>query len=241
MLATTPVPPPKRAVLLDFDGVVLKKSPGHRIIAKRCESFVNKFVRLNDRESVENLNKHLYRTSGHTLLGLRKLGYDISIEEFNNHVYTPEICNKVVPSAADKAELQEFCDEYVKRVRGVGGGVGFGECGLYISSNAPDLWCKTILEKMDVDVDLFQMAGSSDVECLKPQPEYYAGVHEKIKADHYAFVDDSRINLMPLVDSSPMWSPYLYNMYAGSCAGGRITYNVLHTINYLPNLLDVIF
>ena len=232
---------PKKAVLLDFDGVVLKKSPGHRIITQRCESFVNKFVRCNDRESVENLNKHLYRTSGHTLLGLRKLGYDISIEEFNHHVYTSDICNKVVPSEADKAELQEFCDEYVKRLHGNEEGVG-GEtqCSLYISSNAPDIWCKTILEKMDVDVDLFQMVGSSDVQYLKPQPEYYAGVHEKIKADHYAFVDDSRINLMPLVDSQ-QWSPYLCNAYAGSCAGGRITYNVLHTINYLPNLLDVIF
>jgi hypothetical protein len=226
----------KRAILLDFDGVILKKNRAHNTVTQRCESFVNKYVKFSDRGALENFTAHLYKSSGHTLLGLRKMGYDIPVAEFNEFVYKPEFCADVQPSAADTLEMRIFCHEFKD----------FGSHSkIYISSNAPDIWCKTILSSMvdSTDLDLFETVCSSDLNALKPQEEFYMGLHERINADAYIFVDDSIVNLEPLLGplgSFTSMSPYHYNMHAGSCAGGRITYSKYHVVNYLPDLINII-
>ena len=238
----------KRVVLLDFDGVILKKNGAHNKVTQKCESFVNRYVKFSDRGALENFTAHLYKSSGHTLLGLRKMGYEIPVSEFNELVYKPEFCAHVKPSAADILEMRIFCHEFKEMLRR---NQSNQSNTIYITSNAPDIWCKTILSSMvdSTDFNLFQMIGSSELDVLKPEEEFYKRIHDKIQATSYIFVDDSIVNLEPLLNPNlilgPLGAfnpmvPYHYNMHAGSCAGERITYSKFHIVNYLPDLINII-
>lgn len=178
----------KKALLLDLDGVVFRNNNAHRYVSNRCEDYVRKITGSKD---YKNLNEQLYKSHGHTLLGLRKLGYTNSIKEFNDYVYDDMSQIKSV-NLADTSALIKLKDRCRKN-----------NVETYIFSNAPAKWCRTVLKKMNCHMTIIE----SD-DFLKPQEEYYNRVHNLLKNKEILFVDDSLINLKSVQNT---WSTYLFD------------------------------
>lgn len=226
------------AILLDFDGVVLKNHPSHRYVAKQCEAFVQKYIKSKDAHVIHTVNKGLYQSSGHTVLGLRKMGYDVSFDEFNDYVYSKVKYCRVFDylyryHTQDCQELMEFCERY-KRITKYG--PLHDALGIYIASNAPDEWCFNILENMGIDMSIIQRDGFSSYGYVKPQSEFYDIVRNRIDADKYIFVDDSISNLLPIANDDQWTSCWMIGDGSGDIV--NITKN-MYKINKLSDVFDV--
>ena len=178
----------KLSLLLDFDGVVLRNHPIGNIIVKRCQALVHKSIKHVDVESCKKINKQLYESTGHTVLGLQRLGFmDLSISEFDKLVYE---------KIDYKVELATIADTHKKDIQGIRNIYKYcEEAGIdtWIFSNAPDSWCYSISHMMDIPI---LPSTRSLVTTLKPNPQCYAEVEKKVKSDKYIFVDDKMMNLV---------------------------------------------
>jgi FMN phosphatase YigB (HAD superfamily) len=178
-----------KTILLDFDGVVFKNHHLHTVVGRKCEQFVNRYVRVKDQKTLKLVNKSLYETTGHTLLGLQKLGYDICFEEFNDFVYKGIDYTSV---KARVSEEQETELSYVKKIKSY--------CDqnpntdVRIFSNAPDIWCNTISEELLS----FTLPTTYDQtkNILKPDAESYIAIEAQLPSQKYVFVDDKLCNLL---------------------------------------------
>lgn len=181
----------KRALLLDFDGVVLRKHQAHNLVGLRCQNFVQRQLKLKNPLKAREMNVNLYRTYGHTLMGLRKLGYDIDLEEFNQFVYTclpyhtlfKDVCETNRLDIRNVERINEFCLE--------------NDIDVYLFSNAPDVWCHTILDYMRVP-----LMRTLKHEALKPDRMCFQEIHPTLQRyDQLVFVDDSFINFHHVLHS----------------------------------------
>jgi FMN phosphatase YigB (HAD superfamily) len=178
----------RKTLLLDFDGVVFKNHKLHKVVANRCEQFMHKYVKVRDQETLTRCNKSLYETTGHTLLGLQRLGYNITFEDFNNYVYK---------DIDFKNNLKDISEEHVRDIHAlkkIQKHCEVNNYGLYIFSNAPDIWCDSICEIL-----LGYSVPSTYIytnNILKPNPYSYIRVQQYCDSDEYIFVDDKLGNLL---------------------------------------------
>lgn len=208
---------PSKALLLDVDGVVLNQPRvlyklGHKVV-----QFVQNHVpgRKNILQASE-INTMLYTNFGHTHRGLRELyGKQIpSIAEFNKSVYDKDLISYLTLHEND--EVLKVRAEQVRRL------VEYAtshNIPCYLFSNAPDIWCNTILEMFSMTTLLpssHRLTSSHPVfqeKLLKPDSALYANVATYIEQTHrdnmqLVFVDDSLVNLAPILHSSG-WKPVL--------------------------------
>jgi FMN phosphatase YigB (HAD superfamily) len=148
---------------------------------------------VKNKHKVENLNnKNLYERYGHTLIGLNKLEYDISIEEFNDFVYK-DINYKVLLNnikSTNKRDIDHFHKlEYYCKDRDI---------DMMICSNASDEWCHEISRAMGIRE---LPTTSSITNLLKPQPKFYKDIEISLNNNgdnEIIFVDDKLMNLRNL-------------------------------------------
>ena len=179
-------------LLLDFDGVILRNHRISNIIVNRCQSMVHKCIKHLDFESCKRINKNLYESTGHTVLGLQRLGYkDLLISEFDELVYQ-KIDYKVELSDISSTHASDI--ENVKNLYNYCKTKGID---MWIFSNAPDSWCHSISHMMDLPI---LPSTRPHVSTLKPDPKCYLEIERKIKSDKYIFVDDKMMNLMKAPD-----------------------------------------
>jgi FMN phosphatase YigB (HAD superfamily) len=190
-----------KVCLLDFDGVILKHKGGLEAVSKRCQTYVQKQTKIRDKDTVKRLNKHLYESTGHTALGLKKLGYDVSIKEFNKYVY-------------DLDYQETFKDLTVSHKTGIETLKKFKQlCAeqnipLHIFSAAPYIWCENILKIMGNGVEDISILGSVTNQFLKPQIECYQVIEKQFQNSNLVFVDDKLMNLLPIY-GNPKWNTFL--------------------------------
>lgn len=181
----------KHALLLDFDGVILRHCKLHSAVYSRCQKFVHMHIdSIRNPVKIAELNKSLYESSGHTVIGLQKLGYDVKVHEFNQFVYDHINYTSLADFASsnknlvhDMLALKDFCDN---------SGVSLG-----IFSNAPNQWCKTILHYIDPDLETIPTLSYITDNYLKPSDACYKHAQRAFRSyKHVTFVDDKMINLV---------------------------------------------
>lgn len=189
----------KTAVLIDFDGVILRNHAAHASVVGRCNQFVKRYVSIRNPVKVSEINAALYRTFGHTAVGLRKVGFDVDINEFNSAVYdTFDYSNHfkdlTKTHARDINNFNEFIEDCYDN-----------NLTPYIFSNAPDVWCKTILGYMDKN--LCNLPTLSDITqvYLKPTKSCYDEVEKKLhQYEKLIFLDDSFANFK-VISKNEKW------------------------------------
>ena len=200
----------RMALLLDLDGVVFKNHRAHDYVAHRCNKFVSHVTRIKNKEQARFINKSLYEKTGHTVLGLQAMGYNISVKEFNDYVY-----NK-------KLDLGEICNKELvgleKRCRAM-------NLDVYIYSNAPDSWVENVLTAMNTKIPTL---GNITSEHIKPNIESYNMVEAIFKNKPIMFVDDKMINIEPVLNRNN-WTTFWY------CPNTQAT-NLTKTIANLEEL-----
>lgn len=219
-LSTPTTPTRPRVLLLDMDGVVLHQPSLHRFVAMRVGAFVRK--RLSPvvpgitYDQAEHINRALYTTYGHTLIGLNRVfKTDTSIQEFNSSVYDSTTL-AYVHHFQDDREMNKRANE----VRQVLERCHMSRVPVYIFSNAPVCWSREVLDVMGLPIStefilgsdhpLFERGGQ-----LKPDIGLYNEVSRLMSYRHsndheLVFVDDSLMNLRPCVNKE-RWRPVLLN------------------------------
>lgn len=208
MLASqlNPVGVRRRVCLLDFDGVVLQNhSKASRVIANKCSEFTHKYLQdTGSKKEIQDINRSIYGACGHTVLGLRALGYTTSAADFDKYVYDDIYYDKLF------ANIRRTHKQSIGALTRLKHRCAQDGVELMLYSNAPDRWCYNVLSYMDRD--LAHNIGS--VRCmtwpyLKPQNESYFALQVAFGAQtDVCFVDDNMINLVPtsgLKNWSAVW------------------------------------
>lgn len=203
-----------RVILLDMDGVIMKHPRILRKVGENCTHYVAKKLGM-DLPTSEKLNKLLYTRFSHTLLGLERL-YDYPLEkmvpEFNQFVYTEQMSEYFTSENDDPLIWQQMKTDLEALLVACND----KQISVNILSNAPYLWCKTILDKLQVPTKSFDsiMTSGDDVMgcALKPQHVVYRNALQYLQYLYrdddldIFFVDDSFPNLVPVIDQ-PNWRP----------------------------------
>jgi hypothetical protein len=193
------------ALLLDFDGVIMKRNPLFPDVSKRCHKYIQKYIPIRNIENVEELNTQLYQATGHTVLGLQQLGFPASVSEFNQYIYDSLDFKKLsIIEMENKEENMQFtsllcfCNE--------------NNIDPYIFSNAPPKWVSTTLSYMLPKSDLLSRVRilKNPHNKLKPTTSLYDSIEDNVLFDYdqIVFVDDKVINLLPVI-CRPKWNVML--------------------------------
>ncbi len=216
-------------LLLDFDGVVLKNHPIHKVVVDRCTNFVHKVVKCPNKEFASKLNKDLYYNAGHTLYGLNKLGYEgVNEKDFEKYVYKDIDYNDYLYNVTEthKSDIESFkhLETHCKK----------NNIEMLFFSNAPDIWCYSICNKMGIS----QLPTTySYMSRLKPEPQSYMDLDLHLNSDLYVFVDDKLTNLLNTPNTNPnKWQCiWMHNTYLQ--VNNRLT--IVKDLKEVCELLDI--
>lgn len=224
----------RKAVLLDFDGVVLRNKVADSCVSRRAAIYTWKAVNNVPRSMSEisikqagDLCYSVYKGYGHTVLGLQAIGVDASLKDFNRMVYSTIDYDKVRAhnnSMDGVRKLIEHC-----RHEGT---------DIFMFSNAPYTWIENVL-KNDADIiesipDVRDVLGVSadDSAYLKPQRTVYDAASSKLmqqqRYDKIILVDDNAANL---------WQPWT-NLLYGTCS--KKISNTLRLVSSFDDVIDVV-
>lgn len=233
-------PIPRKALLLDMDGVILHQPKIHSYVSKRVVSYVQKMLEpVIDGityDQADKINRMLYTTYGHTYLGLNRLfNANCTITDFNRFVYSNDILKHVVHFEDDK-EMNIRANEVRRLVdRCYSNGTS-----VYIFSNAPTYWSNIVTSTMGLIIDSDNVWGTDHPifekdGLVKPMPALYKIVDRLLQYRHgfdteIVFMDDALINLQPC-STMPGWTPVLL-------APGVPSVNV-GTLRIRPRVLDI--
>ena len=216
-----------QVILLDFDGVILRRHPVHDTVAVRCKSFVQNCIPIRNPVRVQKLNQEMYEAYGHTVLGLQSLGYPVTTQEFNDYVYT----------GLNLSSLQNVRDTHERDISRVNKLLNtvkdMPNVRVKLFSNAPETWCYTVLDMMGITpIERLPLQ-----EYLKPEEAAYNLVESlNPDAETFFFVDDKVTNFKNIMDR-PHWKKLLYT---GEDASGATHYacNKLMVLNDVYQLVD---
>lgn len=238
-------PRASKVLLLDMDGVIFHHPRALEHVGKKVTSLVKKVVPSTATMlDAHQINRKLYTSYGHTLLGLRAVyRNDVpTLDEFNKEVYDDqtlsylELIRKSPEVQAKKMEVERVLE--IARVKNI---------PIYIFSNAPLQWCQGILNIMDVCEYFHEdsiFCSSHPVfqdSLLKPQPQLYRSVQDLLQHVHQdgsmelVFVDDSWSNVMPVIGSMG-WKP----IFLSGNVEGKITSQWVQTIHTIGDVVPLI-
>lgn len=189
-----------KVLLLDFDGVIFKHKAAVSIVSNKAARYVKNTIKVSNRDS-HTINKYLYKSFGHTVTGLIKMGYDVTMEDYNNFVYDNIDFKKTfkkIPSEdiKDMNDIIKYCKKQ--------------KIHISIFTNSPPVWYNNILDCMNIDKTNFDYIHNHDM--LKPNKSIY----DLIEYDMYAdidklyFVDDSFVNFTHTL-SNPKWINIMFD------------------------------
>lgn len=185
------------ALFLDFDGVILRNHPAHKNIANNCINYVNRYVPFYNPLKAQELNKYLYTTYGHTLIGLQAINTPASVREFNTLVYDS------FPYTKYFKDIKQTHAKDIHTIQKLLAECESNHIPVHVFSNSPDEWCHTIMHMMGLP--LLQSTSTICGERLKPDLLCYGNIEKAYPGyNKYIFVDDTFINFKNIMDN-PKW------------------------------------
>lgn len=189
---------PEKALVLDLDAVIVPQCP---LIGDRICKFVADHLKVSLAAGT-NLNRIMYKTYGHSYIGLKKHCFiPQSFSEFNQLIYK---------------DLDEFAGWLAKPdtiAKAEDAGRAISDLKLrgfvpVVFTNAPSLWCDFVLESTGLSAKLPIRLTCDDAALLKPLDAAYGRVERHLGSNVlYHFVDDSITNLAPVYQRD-RWSSY---------------------------------
>lgn len=230
----------QKVLLLDYDGVVLRNHVADMSVAKRAGIFtwktVNKKLSRGQKPiSVTQGNDlcySLYKSYGHTVIGLKELGYDVRLSDYNRFVYSTINYTNVKAHnnpMYDTKRLIEGCKE--KKIE------------LMMFSNAPDMWFKNTMTGTDVNEilshipDIREVLGISenDDSYLKPLKKIFDVISYEFYGKEIIFLDDNLMNMKHSMRNA-QWK----NIYVTSCNVCLSHKHNLHAVDSIDSAIDLL-
>jgi FMN phosphatase YigB (HAD superfamily) len=179
--------PPRSAIMVDYDGVVLRSAEASKFVSDRCIAFAASKTGTRGRKNAIALNRVAYSRYGHTARGLMAMGYPVTLEEFNNYVYGGDVDYQSLlqPSIHDTFDgkglsvLTQTC----RTLRS----------DLYIWSNAPEDWVKRTSSVFGFDCEQHGIKVLTTA-CLKPDILAYRDAERKVQAPGTMILIDDQLH-----------------------------------------------
>lgn len=189
--------------LVDFDGVILKNPRASAYISRKVSSYVkytlNKSGIEPKKELLERFNNELYTGYGHTLLGMKSIGLNTSLKEFNEYIYGDVNDYKYLKMTDSE---QKSWENFVERMRKK-------NISIKLFSNSNIKWMSHFI---GYDGEMMEYSKCIDAykefpiynRCLKPQRTIYDLFMSKYPSCKYYFIDDKLANFSP-ISSDKRW------------------------------------
>lgn len=185
----------KKTLLIDFDGVIFKNKVIERKLIKRIDRYCGEVLNIKNKKISKLINRELYLGSGHTILGLKKIGKPLNLKEFNDKIYNfdyKELYEDITPENVrdieNLKELYYFCQSH--------------DIDLKIWSNSPSYWCKNFICYITSDLRHIEIHNNHNCSyLLKPERDSYTYIESILKSDLIFFVDDKLYNLLNTPDN----------------------------------------
>jgi len=178
----------KTVVLVDFDGVVSNTTAANAYISNKIMNIMKDVTGMKDDENVRLLNSKLYERHGHTWLGLHRLGYDITLQAFNEYLYGNVA--EYAGISMTQNEMLAMCG-FMMQSQAMG-------VDVMLYSNADTRWLKNFLH-WDPCLYAVQDFVMSKGLVLKPTSESYTKTQEFLTKHGYQnvyFIDDKLSNIL---------------------------------------------
>ena len=228
----------KKAVLVDFDGVILRNNVANKYISSRIKTYVSRKLHTDNANIIERFAEKVYRDHGHTEQGMTKHGYVTSLTEFNYHVYDSYDAkmqySDIVMTSEEKDEWCKFRD--VCDSRGV---------EVLIYSNASLNWVKNFINTDDDKSTLLlceyleSFRHTSD-NILKPSKMISTIVTNFVKEKHtHAFFIDDSLNNLSMVTRNSFYTRVWFDNSIDSDSAVLLNEG-LYVVNTLDKIADIL-
>lgn len=205
---TCRLPRDRTALLLDFDGVIIRNHRVQRYVGNTCTRYLAREAGIRFPEAAR-INRIKYPKYGHSSY---ILSYDYkvpcSIAAFNvgvyKHLIDPSVVQRLL-TPEDRTYALSLLNMLRKH--------GWMPDSTFIFTNAMDSWCLDVLNLLNLDLKAFTNHGilsSNALGALKPTPHAYKEAEFLVSsllpnADHFVFVDDHEGNLVIPKSSKTKW------------------------------------
>jgi len=179
----------RRVCLVDFDGVILRNPNVSNTIKKRIVNYVGRVAQTKCPITSDRLNSYLYKTYGHTMIGLHKVFGEEkagSLKDYNGYVYDGFQLDRTDYYECRK-ELTHW-EKFVSTMKE-------HEIPVWIFSNAPKEWCSNFIGDRG-DVNYVYDHIPYDVYNLKPNSVVYSKVDDMFSDQKIFFIDDKKDNFL---------------------------------------------
>lgn len=193
----------KTPLLLDFDGVVLRSHAANKLVGARCRNYMGMYMGIRDPVQKRKVNQLLYKSHGHTLLGLQALGYRCNVFDFNEYVYSnidyKNLAQGVLDGEFSRVELDALAEEFE----------------VFIFSNARSDWVYGVCRELDYDISGKCRVLDVGDYYLKPEQSAYKLALDMVRdwvpnGKPVMFVDDSLLNICGVINN-PLWLPIMFD------------------------------
>ena len=225
----------KPLVLVDFDGVVLKNARAGQYVKNRIGSYIERHTGIRDRRLIDSLNKELYTSHGHTLTGLRKHGFQVTLKDFNKYLYGDRKAYEDLELLPDEVrDWKHFLREMQEN-----------DMNVKLFSNSGIEWMthfigynSDLLEFHEwVDSNLKHEQAYNQI--LKPERNIYDLVKYKYPKSLYYFIDD-KVSNFTYVHNDNRWMKLWMNNDPHDQEGLIKLGNMFYCINDLPRATQLI-
>lgn len=219
-----------KTLLLDFDGVILRNKSIEKHLIKKIEKFSQRYLKITNSDLASSINRQIYSTSGHTLIGLQNFGCPVSLRDFNDEIYNIDYHslyqlnydNKMENDILSLRKLKSWCDD--RKIK------------IFIFSNSPDIWCRSFLDLMSSEFKNIEILNNFNSSFfLKPQDSFYNYIEKIINTDLIYFVDDKWINFNP-VFSKNKW---VNIFFSDQCHKLNDKMYIVSELLHVPDILDM--
>lgn len=188
-----------KALLLDFDGVLFRHKSAVSLVSNKAARFVKINMKISNKDS-HIINDYLYKSFGHTSIGLNKIGYNVNIDDFNHFIYN-DIDYKNVFKFINSKDIAD--------INNITKTCFFNNIKIYIFSNSPIVWCKNIIQCMNLDFNNFNYINNMNL--LKPQKKLFNLIENELHdCNHIYFIDDTFINFTHTLNN-PKWTNIMFD------------------------------
>lgn len=191
-----------RALLLDFDGVILRNDRVRKYVQDACSRLFAEKTRMPPRVAAR-VNRERYPLYGHTSILLSKeYGIPCTVQGFNKDVYECMVKYSEVKKLLEDQDVDWIMDMTtalpLERA--------------YVFSNAPTAWCKTLSDYLGLTgIREDRFLCSDKLQYLKPHPKAFLAAETFVSNNAgYFFVDDDPGNISAALNRGPKWDAVLF-------------------------------
>jgi FMN phosphatase YigB (HAD superfamily) len=203
-----------KVLLLDVDGVILHHKHVLNKVSNNIVQYCAKELNIPFKDAL-HINQLLYTEYGHSYRGLRKVfHYHKPIHHYNTMIYNRHVIHDVLETNQDTHQYTQYMHMQKIILKCL-----HEDVPVYLFTNAPLLWCKTVLSASGLDkfIPDENILSCDHHVMLSETVGRYIECKERLNDPVFIFVEDSFKNLIPIIRDAS-WLPIYLSSNTSLCS-----------------------